>query len=98
MFPVVIFLIYSVAEIMELAVDLELDLPKVWSCIAELIAGSLHATAGKIDLVNLKEMAFPLLEFQRANLFFAEVLKRLITEQKVANFLIFFYFAIGVFG
>ena len=69
---------------MELAVDVELDLPKVWTCVAELVSSTLHASAGKVGLNSLKEMAAPLLPFDKADIFLAEILKQIIKEQTVS--------------
>ena len=64
---------------MELAVNLELDLPKVWTCLAEQIADIFLSSGGKINLDHLRTMAAPLLEVDRAAAFFAEVFKKLVT-------------------
>lgn len=65
---------------MELAIDLELDLPKVWSCVAEQTAAVFHSSNNKVGLHCLKEMAAPLLEVNKADVFVAELLKRLVEE------------------
>ena len=63
---------------MELAIDLELDLPKVWSCVAEQISSIFYESGGKIELHSLKEMTSPLSQANKAHLLIAEVLKLLI--------------------
>ena len=70
----------SVVDNMELAIDLELDLPKVWSCVAEQLAAVFYSSNGKVGLHRLKEMAAPLLKENKAAVFVAEVLKRLIKQ------------------
>jgi len=68
---------------MEIAVDLELDLPKVWTCVAELVASTLYASAGKVSLDSLNKIAAPLLDGHKAGIFLVEILKQIIKEQTV---------------
>ena len=63
---------------MELAINLELDLPRVWSCVAEQISSIFYESCGKIQLTALKDIISPLLQANKAHLLIAEVLKLLI--------------------
>ena len=65
---------------MELAIDLELDLPKVWTCVAEQISSIFVESGGKTALHSIKEITQPLLQADRAHLLVAEVLKLLIRQ------------------
>uniref|UniRef100_H2ZK86 Eukaryotic translation initiation factor 4 gamma 3 n=1 Tax=Ciona savignyi TaxID=51511 RepID=H2ZK86_CIOSA len=58
----------------ELAADLELDLPKVWSCMAELVA----PVAPSI-LPHLVTLSQPLVELDKSLVFVMEILKKLIS-------------------
>ena len=63
---------------MELAIDLELDLPKVWTCLAELVAHIFHHTTDSVALSSITDMAQPLLAEQKAGIFVIETLKQLL--------------------
>jgi len=65
---------------MELAIDLELDLPKVWSCVAEQISSIFVESGGKIPLYCIKEITSPLLEADKAHLLVSEILKLLVKQ------------------
>lgn len=66
---------------MELAAELELDLPRVWSCLSELLASIFYDSNGKIPLVLIKKMSSPLKEVGKTDVFVVEILKSLIAEK-----------------
>ena len=78
---------------MELAIDVEIDLPKVWACLAEQIGSIFTESGGKIALHSLKEMTRPLMQAKKAHLFVAEVLKKLIRHMVGSLIFLRAYFA-----
>ena len=70
---------------MELAINLELDLPRVWSYVAEQISSIFYESGGKIQLHSLKDITSPLLQANKAHLLTAEVLKLLIKYMASLN-------------
>ncbi|XP_076817515.1 eukaryotic translation initiation factor 4 gamma 3-like isoform X2 [Clavelina lepadiformis] len=73
----------GVVENMALAIDIELDLPKVWSCVAEQIAPIFYSSGNLIHLRQLSNLAEPLFEEDKAAVFVAEILKCLIKQLSV---------------
>jgi len=56
-------------------VELELDLPRIWSCLAEQMAPVLASPGTGIDLSHLPKFVGQLLEEKKADIFVAEILK-----------------------
>ncbi|XP_078490962.1 eukaryotic translation initiation factor 4 gamma 3-like [Ciona intestinalis] len=63
----------------ELAADLELDLPKVWTCMAELVAPVIYDPQTGINLSHLVPMSQQLLELDRSVIFVTEILKKMVS-------------------
>nr|CAB3241855.1 eukaryotic translation initiation factor 4 gamma 3 [Phallusia mammillata] len=79
--------IKGVLPVITEAVDLELDLPKIWECLADQIAPVLGAQAGGASLLNLCQLIQPLREEEKTDIFVAEVLKQLIQQTNVSHVL-----------
>ena len=62
------------------AVDLEIDLPKIWSCLAELIGPVLAQNSKVLGLNCLLELTKPLMEFEKAHVFVAEIILNLLKD------------------
>jgi len=72
--------IKGVSNIMTDAVDLEIDLPKIWSCLAELIGPVLAQNSKVLGLNCLLELTKPLMEFEKAHVFVAEIILNLLKD------------------
>ena len=62
------------------AVDLEIDLPKIWTCLAELIGPVLAKNFKVIGLNSLLEITKPLMEFEKAHVLVAEIILNLLKD------------------
>jgi len=72
--------IKGVSNIMTDAVDLEIDLPKIWTYLAELIGPVLANNFKVLGLNCLLEITKPLMEFEKAHVFVAEIVLNLLKD------------------
>ena len=68
----VVLLLYRLLEVLEFAEDMEIDIPKIWSYLGELVGQMIQD--GSVPLSFLKQAAEPLVPSNKAGIFVAEVL------------------------
>lgn len=66
---------FSVSKLLEQAIDLEIDVPKVWEYYGEQLAPIFVDDDIKMDFGKLGELAKPLVEENKGGIFVVKVLK-----------------------
>ena len=66
------WLSYRLLEILEFAEDMEIDIPKIWTYLGELVGQMIQD--GSVPLSFLKQASKPLVASNKAGIFVAEVL------------------------